>query len=84
MKTSDPALWIGFAVMFVFAAALNLTRGLRDSRGKGSVRLALGASCIAWAAGALCFKFVGSPPAYGCAGLGVVLMVAAAVLSARG
>jgi|GEM_PF-3577177 hypothetical protein len=80
---SEPALWIGMAVLFVLTSLLHFGKAIRKSDNRRSARIALGVSSLCWAASALLFRFYTPIAAYCFAGLGVICILAGGMISSR-
>ena len=80
---SDPLLWYAFIVLFVLAGCLNLARGLRRKDARRAVNVTLGISSFVWAAAAASMRFAGPVWGYVAGGAAMMVMLYAALLSAR-
>ncbi len=80
---SEPALWIGMAVLFALTSLLHFGKAIRKSDNRRSARVALGVSSLCWAASALLFRFYTPITAYCFAGMGVLCIIAGGIVSAR-
>jgi len=80
----DPTLWYAISGMFVIAGLLHAARAARRGDKHRLVHVALGVSCLAWAAATALWRFGSSAAGYAVGGLALAIMAWSALLSARG
>lgn len=79
----DPTIWYVLAAGFVGVSALHVWRATRPTGSRRGARKILAAACLAWAAAAALTPRPPRGASYAAMGIGVILTVAAAVVSSR-